>query len=87
MLRIDRDATGESITFRIEGKLLGPWVSEVRSQLDCDLRRASVLGLDLHNLSFVDEAGLALLQDLIAQGVQVTACSNYVAELLGQESN
>ena len=43
---------------------------------------AGRINLDLSALIFVDAAGERLLRELIAQGIQVVACSSYVAELL-----
>ena len=40
------------------------------------------INLDLSALIFVDAAGERLLRDLIARGIEVVACSGYVAELL-----
>jgi hypothetical protein len=40
------------------------------------------INLDLSALIFVDAAGERLLRELIARGIEVVACSSYVAELL-----
>jgi hypothetical protein len=39
--------------------------------------------LDLRILTYVDPAGVRLLEGLIAQGAKVIGCSGFVAELLG----
>jgi hypothetical protein len=81
MLRLTRIAGANSTqTIRLEGKLLGPWVEEVRKA--CGTVRSVRTSLDLSALAFVDGAGERLLRDLIGRGIKVVACSNYVAELL-----
>jgi hypothetical protein len=83
MLRITRIAgMHPTETVKVEGKLLAPWVDEVSKVCagDADLSRR--INLDLAALIFVDAAGERLLRELIAQGIEVVACSSYVAELL-----
>lgn len=83
MLRLTRIAgTHSTQTIKLEGKLLGPWVDEVRQACAAGTIPAGRTSLDLSALTFVDAAGEGLLRDLIGQGIEVVACSNYVAELL-----
>jgi ABC-type transporter Mla MlaB component len=85
MLRITHLEGHDSIsTLKLEGKLLGPWVTELaRSchELACSPDR---LRLDLSAVTFVDEPGLALLRDLLGRGARLAA-SGLVAELLHVE--
>jgi anti-anti-sigma regulatory factor len=83
MLRLNRIAgTHPTQTIKLEGKLLGPWVDEVRQACAVGTDLAGRISLDLSALTFVDAAGEGLLLDLIARGIEVVACTNYVAELL-----
>ena len=86
MLRITHAQGHDSIsTLRLEGKLLGPWVTELarsRNELPCS---PGCLRLDLSAVTFVDEPGVALLRDLIGRGATLAACSGLVAELLHVE--
>jgi hypothetical protein len=43
-------------------------------------------GLDLVAVTYVDAAGVQSLRDLMAEGVEIAACSNFVGELLHPES-
>ena len=72
-------------TLKLEGKLLGPWVDELGRT--CNEYTANCCGLriDLQSVTFVDEAGVELLRDLIRRGIRVSACSSLVAELLHLE--
>jgi hypothetical protein len=83
MLRLTRVAvTHSTLTIKLEGKLLGPWVDEVRQACAFGTVPSGLTSLDLSALTFVDAAGEGLLRDLISQGIEVVACSSYVAELL-----
>ncbi len=70
-------------TLKLEGKLLGLWVEELRTT--CRDHPAAGVRLDLSALTFVDAAGARLLRDLVGQGAQIIACSGYVEELLHGE--
>ena len=83
MLRISQDQGHDSIwTLRLEGKLVGPWVTELArscNELACP---PNCLRLDLSAVTFVDGPGLALLRDLLGRGATLAGCSRLVAELL-----
>jgi ABC-type transporter Mla MlaB component len=88
MLRITCiDGDDATQTLKFEGKLLEPWVAEVLEV--CTLRdgRAGRKRLDLSGVTYVDQAGAELLRDLIRQGLAVSACSGFVAELLHLEKS
>ena len=83
MLRIIRIIENNSIeTLKLEGKLLRPWVDEVREAYDLSRANSTRTHLDLSALSFVDDAGAELLLDLIRDGLEIVACSSYVAQML-----
>jgi hypothetical protein len=83
MLRLTRIAgMHPTQTIKLEGKLLEPWVDEVRKACAPGTSPSSRISLDLFALTFVDAAGEGLLRDLIGRGIEVVACSGYIAELL-----
>jgi hypothetical protein len=89
MLRVtqsSQDATGA--TWKLEGKLVQPWVDEVRHLFN-NGEPAPHPRLDLSSLTYVDEAGAELLRQLLGQGLEIESCSPYVAELLhcGRDQN
>ena len=86
MLKITEIARSDSgRTFKLEGKLLGPWVDELRNVCMQPLDRLEQVGLDLAAVTLVNAAGAELLRDLIRQGIIITQCSAFVAELLHAE--
>ena len=86
MLRITHTQGHDSVwNLSLEGKLVGPWVTELArscNELPCPPNR---LRLDLSAVTFVDGPGVALLHDLLARGATLAACSGLVAELLHVE--
>ena len=85
MLKITRlSHQGRCLTIKLEGEILGPWVDTVRDA--CATRGRRPPRLDLAGVTYVDAAGLQLLRDLMAEGVEITACSSFVRELLQLKS-
>jgi hypothetical protein len=85
MLRITQMATQASRLVKLEGKLLEPWLQEVRRVCEELRLQPGPAGLDLSALTFVDAAGANLLRDLVRQGMDIHACSPFVAEILHLE--
>ena len=86
MLRITHiNGLDSAATLKLEGKLVGPWVTELaRSWRELPGPRDR-MRLDLSAVTFVDGPGLALLRDLLAAGARLAACSGLVSELLHVE--
>ena len=85
MLKIARvDDSGSQTTpaLKLEGKLLEPWIGELKSACGECPGSPDVVCLDLRDLTFVDAAGVRFLADLIHDGARVTACSDFVAAVL-----
>jgi ABC-type transporter Mla MlaB component len=74
MLRITSDQTH----LKLEGRLVGPWVTLLRREC----RSRPNVALDLSEVVFVDSAGVSLLARLVARGAQLRAASPFIAELL-----
>lgn len=70
------------LTVKLEGQLLGPWVSAVRDACRERGRRSGRLLLDLAAVTYADAAGAQLLRELVGEGVEIAACSGFVGELL-----
>jgi anti-anti-sigma regulatory factor len=70
------------LTIKVEGEILEPWVSSVRDDCAPQGRRSEPLCLDLAAVTYADAAGVQLLRDLLREGVEIAACSSFVAELL-----
>ena len=85
MLKITRvPHKGQGLTIKLEGEVFGPWVDSVRAA--CAIRGRRPRRLDLAAVTYVDAVGVELLRDLIAEGVEIAACSSFVRELLHLKS-
>jgi hypothetical protein len=83
MLRITTTNCGQDTrTFKLEGKLLRPWIGELESACGTPQVSPERIRLDLHGLTFVDAEGARFLACLIREGARVIACSGFVAEIL-----
>jgi anti-anti-sigma regulatory factor len=75
MLRITTDDQARVLTFRLEGRLEGPWVGELQqcwlSMVDAATRRA--VSIDLTGVTYIDAAGKAQLAHMHGHGAQLIA--------------
>ena len=84
MLKITRlSHKGRGLTIKLEGEIIGPWVDTVRDT--CAKRGHRPRRLDLAAVTYVDAAAVQLLRDLMAEGVEIVACSSFVGEILRPE--
>jgi ABC-type transporter Mla MlaB component len=72
----------QAIRLQLEGKLVGPWVEEVRRLSDEALSLQKNLSLDLERVWFVDLRGVILLHDLARRQVSQLNCSQFVSQQL-----
>ena len=83
MLRISLAGTPSGTAcMQLQGRLVGPWVEEFQTAVSALETPLRLLQLDLSSVQFVDVEGIALLQHLLRQGVQLIAVSPFVRELL-----
>ena len=75
MLRITVHDNPASLTFRLEGRLAGPWVGQVEECRQRTLagRRQPAVRFDLTGVTFIDDAGKAYLAAMHGQGAELVA--------------
>ena len=75
MLRITANDKPRVLSFRLEGRLEGPWVEELETCWRGMVARAGTpaLRVDLTGVTFVDAAGKAQLAAMHQQGAEFTA--------------
>jgi anti-anti-sigma regulatory factor len=75
MLRITADEQARVLTFRLEGRLEGPWVRELtqcwRSMLEAANKPS--ISVDLTGVTYIDAAGKAQLADMHEHGAHFIA--------------
>jgi anti-anti-sigma factor len=83
MLRITSTENGNRhITLRLEGRVAGPWVTELWRACEKALGNRQAVVLNLAEVSFLDSAGVALLTKVRSRGVELAECSPFVREQL-----
>ena len=84
MLRITVvESSKIDVTLRVEGRITGPWVEELRTACNVHTFPDEVrLSLELADISFADEAGIALLRELRSRGVGFIHTTPFLAEQL-----
>jgi anti-anti-sigma factor len=76
-------AVDGSVVLRLEGKVRGQWVDEIRRLSSEILQKpATRLVLDLAEVSFIDTDGLELLCELSSRHVSLSNCSLFVTQQL-----
>jgi len=86
MLRVTVEERGNQVVFRVEGKLKGPWVTELERCWRSTSGRATgkTFGVDLDGVDFVDDQGKALLSEMCRAGVELTATDLMMSATLQQ---
>ena len=89
MLRITVvESSVNAVTLRVEGRIAGPWVEELRTTCNVHTDRDQIqLYLDLEDVSFADAAGVACLKELRDQGVGLSRVSPFLTELFKNDSS
>jgi hypothetical protein len=81
MLKISQTGTrNHSVTLKLEGRVVGPWVGELRRICEPLLGEDGGLKLDLAEVSYVDEEGVIALNNLNSRGVKLKNCSPFVEQ-------
>ena len=72
MLRITTEQDKDPVVMRLEGKLAGEWVDELKSSWKTVSEKHSpnTILLDLCNVSFIDPEGKELLRFMCGKGAQ-----------------
>jgi hypothetical protein len=84
MLRITvLESSKIAVTLRVEGRITGPWVDELRTACNVHTFPDEVqLSLELEDISYADVAGIALLRELRNRGVGLIGTTQFLIEQL-----
>ena len=88
MLRISVQQASHSLLFVLEGRLVGPWVQELRIawRQRIDIEPRPQLTVDLCGLTAMDTAGRDLLRELLHHGATLR-CSDVMNQYLVEQMN
>ena len=88
MLKISQAGkANQSVTLKLEGRVVGPWVGELRQVCETHLSEGRALKLDLTDVTFADADGVAVLTDFKTRGVTLKNCSPFLDEQLRSTAN
>ena len=88
MLKISQAGKAiHSVTLKLEGRVVGPWVGELRQVCETHLTEGRALELDLTDVTFAEADGVAVLTGFKTRGVTLKNCSPFVDEQLRSTAN
>ena len=83
MLKISQvEPVNHAVTLRLEGRVVGPWVTELQKSCEEALTEGRSLKLHLADVEFMDAQGISLLSSLRSRGVSLLECPPFAAEQL-----
>ena len=82
MLRITPIETHQAAILKLEGRLSGPWVAELRRCCASLARREISVKINLQGVSFIDRPGRDLLLRMEGQGTPLLESSEFLRDLL-----
>lgn len=79
MLKISEiPPSNHTVTLKLEGRVVGAWVAELRDCCEKLLSEGRVLNVRLAEVEFLDASGINLLTKLRERGVRLVDCSPFV---------
>ena len=88
MLKISQvEPVNHAVTLRLEGRVVGPWVTELQKSCEAVLTQGQSLKLHLADVEFMDAPGVVLLSSLRSRGVALLECPPFAAEQLKAMGN
>ena len=83
MLRISHvEPINHAVILKLEGRVVGPWVTELQKSCEEVLTEGRPLKLHLGDVEFMDARGVELLSSLRSRGVSLLECPPFAAEQL-----
>jgi anti-anti-sigma regulatory factor len=89
VLKITIKETPAERRWIVQGRLVGPWVSELRTVLKTTRRSRDkrICIIDLNDVTFIDNGGERLLRAMSKKGAQLIAQGVYIKHMIEQVRN
>ncbi|MBL8187048.1 MAG: hypothetical protein JNK38_03520 [Acidobacteria bacterium] len=86
MLRITEQSDERSLTFKLEGRLVGEWTSELERCWNNAVsdRQPDAIRVELVEVTYVDDAGKQLLTQMASMGAALIAADVMTSALVEQ---
>ncbi|MBZ5537237.1 MAG: STAS domain-containing protein [Acidobacteriia bacterium] len=83
MLKISiADKTEKVTTLRLEGRVIGPWVTELRTACEEAFSQGQIVSLDVAEVTFMDREAVALLRKMNGHVITLVNCPPLLTEQL-----
>ena len=84
MLRITIQNLSDAVQLKLEGRVKGPWVEELRKAwlTSANMAGGDPVNVDLAAVSFLDSPGRDLLLRMQKEGVVLTGASSFLRHML-----
>ena len=82
MVRITTETQYDSVVFRVEGSLRGPWVAELERVWRSNRNGGKHLCVNLADVSFVDDDAKALLTRMFQDGTELSASGPFMKAIV-----
>lgn len=85
MLRITQvSEDSDSVCLKVEGRVIGDWVSELDRTCGSCLVRKRQITLDISDVTYIDRRGVETLKAIVGERVRLTGTNLLVEGLLGR---
>jgi len=85
MLRITRQASDDSITLRIEGRIASEWALELERECRVLLAQGRRIALDFQDVRDIDRRGCRILRALTTHGIRIVNSTPLIDDVLRNE--
>ena len=70
----------------LEGKVSKQWLEELQTEIEKSINDGKKLALDFSKVTYIDEEGAQLINQLHYKNIEKRNCSLFIRTLLGHES-
>ena len=86
MLRITQvSEDSDQVCLKVEGRVIGDWVSELDRTCGSCLSQSRHITLDLSDVTYIDRQGVETLKRILGENVRLTGATLLVQALLGRQ--
>lgn len=86
MLRITQATDDDGrVCLKIEGRVVGDWVSELDRTCGACLSQSRQITLDMSDVTYIDRQGVETLKRILGENVRLTGATLLVQALLGRQ--
>jgi hypothetical protein len=85
VFRVTRERHVDGVVLKLEGRLAAAWVEELAGVIGAAAGEGARVTLDLHDLSFADAQGVAVIRVAVEGGARLVGGSRFIECLIDSE--